>query len=73
METTQAGHEPIDKKMARIQEDIITIKVSRLFRDSETDSGPLMPDDTIASLEQVIGELAGKECLVEVQKHEEHE
>jgi len=59
--------------MARIQEDIITIKVSRLFRDSETDSGPLMPEDTIASLEQVIGELAGKECLVEVQKHEEHE
>jgi hypothetical protein len=32
-----------------------------------------MPEDTIASLEQVIGELAGKECLVEVQKHGEHE
>ena len=59
--------------MSRIQEDVITIKVSRLFRDSETDSGPLMPEDTLASLEQVIGELAGKECLVEVQKHGEHE
>ena len=59
--------------MARIQEDVITIKVSRLFRDSETDTGPLMPEDTLASLEQVIGELAGKECLVEVQKHGDHE
>ena len=63
----------VEALMARIQEDVITIKVSRLFRDSETESGPLMPDDTIASLEQVIGELAGKECLVEVQKHGEHE
>ena len=61
------------KKKARIQEEIITIKVSRLFRDNDPQSGSLMNEETLGSLEQVISELAGKECLVEVQKHGEHE
>lgn len=51
--------------MAKIQEEIIVIKVSRLLKDTET-SEVIMNPDVVASLEAVIQELAGGNALVEL-------
>ena len=51
--------------MAKIQEEIIVVKVSRLLKDSEQ-STPIMGPDVVASLEAVIQELAGGNALVEL-------
>ena len=51
--------------MAKIQEEIILVKVSKLLKDSEN-STPIMDPDAVASLEAVIQELAGTNTLVEL-------
>lgn len=51
--------------MAKIQEEIIVVKVSKLLRDAEP-SAPIMSVDAVASLEAVIQELAGANALVEL-------
>lgn len=51
--------------MAKIQEEIIVIKVSKLLKDTESAS-PIMGPDAIASLEAVVQELAGVNSLVEM-------
>ena len=51
--------------MAKIQEEIIVVKVSKLLRDSEPNQ-PIMGADAVASLEAVIQELAGANALVEL-------
>ena len=51
--------------MAKIQEEIIVVKVSKLLRDTEA-STPIMGSDAVASLEAVIQELAGANTLVEL-------
>ena len=52
--------------MAKIQEEIIVIKVSRLLRDSESTDNSIMPGPAVESLEAVIQELAGANTLVEI-------
>lgn len=52
--------------MAKIQEEIIVIKVSRLIRDNEQDSPAILPQDSVSSLEAVIQELAGANTMVEI-------
>ena len=42
--------------MAKLNEDIVVIKVSKLLRDTEEDT-PILDDQLVAQLEQVIGEL----------------
>lgn len=54
--------------MAKIQEEIIVIKVSRLLRDSEQANAQILGADSVASLEAVIQELAGTNALVEIAK-----
>ena len=54
--------------MAKIQEEIIVIKVSRLLRDSEQSATQILGTDSVASLEAVIQELAGTNALVEIAK-----
>lgn len=54
--------------MAKIQEEIIVIKVSRLLRDSEQSATQILNTDSVASLEAVIQELAGANALVEIAK-----
>lgn len=54
--------------MAKIQEEIIVIKVSRLIRDSEQDVPQILNGDSVSSLEAVIQELAGPNTLVEIAK-----
>ena len=52
--------------MAKLHEEVIVVKVSKLLKDS--DSEPVILDaDTITSIEAVVQELAGAGTLVEVQ------
>ena len=55
--------------MAKLQEEVLVIKVSRLVRDTETEpqGAMLLNAQTLDSLEQVIQELAGANTLVEIQ------
>lgn len=51
--------------MAKIQEEIIVIKVSKLLRDTDPEA-PIMGPDSVASLEAVVQELAGTNALIEM-------
>lgn len=52
--------------MAKIVEDIVIIKFSKIVKDSESDSQALVSDDIRKTLEEVAEELAGKTVVVEV-------
>ncbi len=52
--------------MAKLQEEVVVIKVSKLLKDNETEN-VVLTVDTITSLEAVIQELAGANTLVEIQ------
>jgi hypothetical protein len=51
--------------MAKLQEDVLTIKLSRLIKDSDNVGTNLSPE-LVASLEAVVQELAGAGVLVEI-------
>jgi hypothetical protein len=51
--------------MAKIQEEIVVIKVSKLLKDSDA-STPILGPDAVAGLEAVVQELAGTNTLVEM-------
>ena len=51
--------------MAKIQEEIIAIKVSKLVKDSE-DAGKLVSAESVQALELVAQELVGDGVIVEV-------
>lgn len=51
--------------MAKIHEEIIVIKVSKLLKDNEQ-TGAIMNADNVSSLEAVIQELSGSNVLVEI-------
>jgi len=51
--------------MAKLHEEIIVVKVSKLLKDNEPAS-PIMGAETMVSLEAVIQELAGQGVLVEI-------
>ena len=52
--------------MAKLQEEIIVIKVSRLIRDNQQGLAEILDTDSVSSLEAVIQELAGSNTLVEI-------
>jgi len=51
--------------MAKLQEEIVVIKVSRLLKDSENES-VILDQDLLTNLETVVQELAGAGALVEI-------
>ena len=51
--------------MARIHEEIIAIKISKLVRDQES-CGRLADKDIVQSLEAVVQELVGTDVIVEI-------
>jgi len=51
--------------MAKLHEEIIVVKVSKLLKDSDQ-AQPILGTETLASLEAVIQELAGQSVLVEI-------
>lgn len=53
--------------MAKIQVETITIKFSRLVRDSDKDAASALSVDIAAALEQVAQELVGDNIVVEVE------
>lgn len=52
--------------MAKICEEVIVIKLSKLIKTNESDE-PLVTDDTITALEQVVQELVGDSIIVEIE------
>jgi hypothetical protein len=53
--------------MAKLQEEVIVVKVSKLLKDTDAES-VILDNDTVVSIEAVVQELAGAGTLVEVQK-----
>ena len=51
--------------MARIHEEIITIKISKLVR-NDGDCGKLADQEIVQSLEAVVQELVGSDVIVEI-------
>lgn len=52
--------------MAKLQEEVLVIKVSRLLKDNEQEN-VIIDNEAIASLEAVVQELAGANALVEIE------
>ena len=53
--------------MAKLNEEMLVIKISELLRDSD-EQRPILDDDMCSNLEAVIQELAGAGKLVEIIK-----
>ena len=53
--------------MAKIHEEVIVIKVSKLVKDS-ADIGSVVPEDVAAALQSVAEELLGDSVVVEVER-----
>ena len=51
--------------MAKIVEDVLVVKFSKIVKDSDTDNGGLIGTDIKAALEQVDQELVGEGVSVE--------
>ena len=54
--------------MAKIVEDIVIIKLSKLVKDSNHDSDPLISNDQVQALEQITQELVGDSVIIEVMR-----
>lgn len=54
--------------MAKIHEEVVIIKLSRLVKDNVDGSPTLANPETIAALEQVTQELVGDGTIVEVER-----
>lgn len=52
--------------MAKIVEDVLIVKFSKIVKDSDTDNGGLVNNDIKTALEQVAQELVGDAVVVEV-------
>lgn len=52
--------------MAKIHEEVIVIKLSKLVKNTE-DGGPLSNDEVLSSLETIVQELVGSDVVVEVE------
>jgi hypothetical protein len=50
--------------MAKFQEEVLVIKISKLYRDSE-DSKKSLSDDLVANIETIVQEMVGPGTLVE--------
>jgi hypothetical protein len=53
--------------MAKLHEEVLVIKVSKLLKDSES-TAEIISNEVLHSLEEVVGELAGVGTLVEIER-----
>jgi hypothetical protein len=53
--------------MAKLHEEVLVIKVSKLLKDNE-DTKEIISNDILRSLESVVEELAGAGTLVEIER-----
>ncbi len=54
--------------MAKIVEEVLVVKFSKIIKDSESDTASLLSDEIQAAIEQVAQELVGDSIVVEVVK-----
>jgi hypothetical protein len=54
--------------MAKIVEEILVVKFSKIVKDSSEDQSTIVSDDILAALEQVAQELVTNSVIVEVVK-----
>lgn len=54
--------------MAKLQEEVIVIKLSKLLRDTDDTNTPILDSDGTVGLEAVVSELVGAGVLVEIAK-----
>jgi len=54
--------------MAKIQEEVIVIKLSRLIKDNDAELQAIVGNEIQQALEQVVQELVGAGVIVEVEK-----
>ena len=54
--------------MAKIQEEIVTIRLSKLVKNSEADIISLTNKDFTSNLEAILQELVGESIIVEIEK-----
>lgn len=52
--------------MAKIQEDIVIIKLSKIIKDNNIDPDPVINNEQVYALEQVAQELVGDSVIIEV-------
>ena len=52
--------------MAKLQEQVLVIKISRLLKDNEAET-QLLTEVDLQNLDQIMQELAGEKSLVEIQ------
>lgn len=52
--------------MAKIQEELIVIKLSKLHKDNSTQTLGLAGEEVVSSLEAVVQELVGSDIIVEI-------
>lgn len=57
--------------MAKIQQDIVLLKVSKIVRDKEPDDFLIADAEFIKSIEQVAQELLGESVVVEIERIDE--
>jgi hypothetical protein len=57
--------------MAKIQQDLLIIKLSKIVKDKETDNFVIADDEFLKSLEQVAQELIGETAIVEIERIDE--
>ena len=54
--------------MAKIVEEIVVIKFSKIVKDNEKDPQPTVTDEQIESLAMVAGELVGDSVVIEIER-----
>lgn len=54
--------------MAKIHEEVVVIKLSKLVKDTDDSGSSLASSDTVQALEQVVQELVGDGVIVEVER-----
>ena len=55
--------------VAKLQEDAVAIKLSKLLKDTDQET-PILTDETVEQLEVILQELVGAGVLVEIYKGE---
>ena len=55
--------------MAKIYEETVTIRMSRLVKETENAAQSMVTDDVLTALEQVTQELIGPSVIVEVEQN----
>lgn len=54
--------------MAKIHEELVVVKLSRLIKDSDVNVAPVVGQDIVANLEVLVQELVGDGVVVEIIK-----